>query len=85
MDVYLAFFSTFLNILDRTRLCASLFLLGGTSQLIMARYNKELITGSRNSVTQNAKLLLKMPISNLREIWSKMALFEFGPAKSDVR
>ena len=46
---------------------------------------EELITGSRNSATQNAKLLLKMAISNLREIRSNTALFEFGLAKSDVR
>ena len=29
---------------------------------------KELIAGSRNSATQNATMLSKMPISNLREI-----------------
>ena len=46
---------------------------------------KELITGSRKSATQNAKVLLKMSISNLREIWSNTALFEFGLVKSDVR
>ena len=46
---------------------------------------KEPITGSRNSATQNAKLLLKMPISNLRHIWSNKALFEFSLAKSDIR
>ena len=46
---------------------------------------KELITGSRKSATQNAKVLLKMSISTLREIWSNTALFEFGLAKSDVR
>ena len=44
---------------------------------------KELTTGSRNLVTQNAKL--SMTISNLREIWSNMVLFEFGLAKSDIR
>ena len=47
----------------------------------MACYKKK----KKNSATQNAKLLLKMPISNLREIWSNTALFEFGLAKSDVR
>ena len=46
---------------------------------------KKFITGSRNSATQNAKFLLKMSISNLREIWSNTALFEFGLAKSDMR
>ena len=46
---------------------------------------KELLTGSRNSATQNAKLLLKIPILNLREIWSNTALSEFGLAKSDIR
>ena len=45
---------------------------------------KELITGSRNSATQNAKLFLKMPISNLRETLNNTALFEFGLAKPDV-
>ena len=46
---------------------------------------KELITGPRNTATQNTKLLLKMPMSNLREICNSTALFEFCPAKSDVR
>ena len=46
---------------------------------------KELITGSRNSATQNAKLFLKMPISNLRETLNNTALFEFGLTKPDVR
>ena len=46
---------------------------------------KELITGSRNSATQNAKLLLKMPISTLGEIGSNTALYEFGLENSDVR
>ena len=46
---------------------------------------KELITGFSNSAAQNATSLLKMPISNLREIWSNTALFEFGLAKSDIR
>ena len=46
---------------------------------------KELINGSRESVTQNAKLLLRMSILNLREIWSSMALFEFGLGKFDIR
>ena len=45
---------------------------------------KELINGSRESVTQNAKLLLRMSILNLREIWSSMALFEFGLGKFDI-
>ena len=45
---------------------------------------QELITGSRNPATQNAKLLLKMTISNLWEIWSNTVLFEFGPATSDI-
>ena len=39
---------------------------------------KELITGSRNSATQNAQLLFKIPISNFGEIWNNTALFEFG-------
>ena len=43
---------------------------------------KERIADSRNSATQNEKLLLKTSISNLREIWSNTALFEFGLAKS---
>ena len=46
---------------------------------------KEFITYSKSSTTQNATLLLKMPVSNLREIWSNKALPEFGLAKSDVR
>ena len=46
---------------------------------------KELITGSRNSATQKAKLLLKVPISNVRKIWSNAALFEFDLRKSYVR
>ena len=50
----------------------------------MACYKKTYI-GSRNSATQNAKLLLKMPIWNIRENWSNAALFEFGLAKSVVR
>ena len=39
---------------------------------------KELITGSRNSATQNAKLFLKMPLSNLKETLNDTALFEFA-------
>ena len=46
---------------------------------------KELITGTSNSARQDAKLLLNMPVLNLREIWSSTALFEFGLAKSDIR
>ena len=46
---------------------------------------KELILDSRNPATQNAKLLLKITISNLREIWSNMVLFKFGVAKFDIR
>ena len=46
---------------------------------------KELLTGSRNSATQNAKLLLKMPILNLRKIWSNTTLLDFDLAKSDIR
>ena len=45
---------------------------------------EELITSSRNSAIQNPKLLLKMPISNLGEIWSNTALFKFGLSKSYV-
>ena len=46
---------------------------------------KDLLTGSRNSAAQNAKLLLKMPILNLREIWRNTVLLEFGLIKADVR
>ena len=46
---------------------------------------KELITGSRNSATQNTKLFLKMLISNLRETLNNTALFEFALAKPDVK
>ena len=46
---------------------------------------KEPTTGSRNSATQNAKLLLKMPISNVREIRSNTVLPEFGLASFNIR
>ena len=45
---------------------------------------KELLTGSRNSAAQNAKLLLKMPILNLRESWRNTVLLEFGLIKFDI-
>ena len=45
----------------------------------------EPITDSRNPATLDAKLLLKMAISNLKEIWSNTALFEFGLLESDIR
>ena len=74
IDIYLVHFSTFLDIWDRRNQPAN-----------YGMVQKELITGSSNSATQDAKLLLKMPISNLSEIWSNTDLFEFGLAKSDIR
>ena len=47
--------------------------------------HKEIISGYRKPARQNAKLLLKMTISNLMDIWSNTTLTEFGQAKSDLR
>ena len=46
---------------------------------------KEIIKDFRKPARQNAKLLLKMTISNLSDIWSNTALIEFGQAKYDIR
>ena len=45
---------------------------------------KELVTRPRNPATQNAKLLLKIPILSLREIWNNTAFFELDLAISDL-
>ena len=39
---------------------------------------KEIINGFRKPAGQNAKLLLKLIISDLRDTWSNTALTEFG-------
>ena len=39
----------------------------------------------KDLIIQNAKLLLKMTVSNLKKTWTNMALFEFGLGKSDIR
>ena len=46
---------------------------------------KEIINGFRKPARKNAKMLLKMTISNLRDIWSILVLIEIGQAKSDIR
>ena len=46
---------------------------------------REIINGFRKPARQNAELLLKVTISNLRHICSNTALIEFGQAKSDIR
>ena len=46
---------------------------------------KEIISGFKKPARQNAKLLLTMTISNLRDIWVNTALIEFGQGKSDIR
>ena len=46
---------------------------------------KEIINGFRKPPKKNEKLLLKMTISNLRDIWSNTVLTEFDQAKSDIR
>ena len=39
----------------------------------------------KDLIMQNAKLLLKMTVSNLKKTWTNMALFEFGLGKFDIR
>ena len=58
---------------------------GGNQQATHGMLHKEIINDFRKPARQNAKLLLKMTISNLRDIWSNKALIEFGQAKYDIR
>ena len=46
---------------------------------------KEIIDRFSKPAKQNSELLLKMTVSNFRDIWTNMALTEFGHVKSDIR
>ena len=58
---------------------------GGGQHATHGMLQKEFINSFRKPARQNAKLLLKMTISNLRDIWSNTALIEFCQAKSEVQ
>ena len=66
-------------------LVRSIIFLRGKELATHGMLQKEIISGFRKPARQNVKLLLKMTISNLMDIWSNTTLIEFGQAKSDLR
>ena len=51
----------------------------------MPHYKKNSSPAPGTLIHKNAKFLLKMPVLNLRKIWSSTALFKVGLANSDIR
>ena len=74
--VYLAFSSTYLNVVvEQLHVTISPARIQPASRAML---QKELII-------KNTELLLKMTASNLKKTWTNTALFEFGLANSDIR
>ena len=59
--------------------------LRGNHSVTHGMLQKEITNDFRKPATQNAKLLLKLAIPNVRDIWSNTALIEFVQAVSDIR